>query len=148
VTGLVVVTGPPGVDVTEVAAALAEQLGCAHVSVAGLQDELAQEAEDTPRDWLRLDAESELKRRIELFGTAVVIDVTLADPAEAERLAAVLRPWWAGLVEVRCEAPDHPVASLGAARTIVLDGALPPSVADLAAVVRDETPRARRTRRH
>jgi hypothetical protein len=146
-TGIVVVTGPPEVGVTEVGAALAERLGRAQVSVAALQDELALEAEDTPRAWLRLDAEHELKRRIELFEAAVVIDVHLSESADAERLMTVLRPWWADLVEVRCELPGHVLPALGAPRTVVLDGTYPPSAADLAAVVRDETPRPRRRRR-
>lgn len=146
-TGIVVVTGPPGVDVSDVGAALAERLGRAQISVAGLQDELALEAEDTPRVWLRLDAERELKRRIELFEAAVVIDVHLGEPADVERLVAVLRPWWAGLVEIRCRVDGFDAPTLDAPRTLVLDGTTPPSVADLAAVVRDETPRPRR-RRH
>lgn len=146
-TGLVVVAGPPEVDVAEVAAALAELLGRAHVSLDGLQEELALEADATPRDWLRLDAERELKRRVEAFDGEVVLDVALRDRADAERLVTVLRPWWAGLVEVRCEVSGANVPSLSAPRTIVLDGTRPPAVGDLAAVVRDETPTARRPRR-
>jgi hypothetical protein len=146
-TGVVVVTGLPGIPVADVAAALAETLRRAHVSVDGIQDELALQADDTPRDWLRLDAEHELKRRVEAFNGAVVLDVVLADDADAERLVTVLAPWWADLVEVRCAAPDVPSPSLNAPRTVVLDGTRPPAVADLAAVLRDETRPARRVRR-
>jgi hypothetical protein len=146
-TPLVVVTGPPGVDTDEVAEALAERLGRAWLSIDGVQDELAQEAEDTPRDWLRLDAEREVKRRLEAFGGVAVLGVHLADADDAERLGSVLRPWSHDLVEVRCRVPGEEVPPIGAQRTVVLDGTRPPAVGELAAVVRDETPTVRRVRR-
>ncbi len=64
-TPLVVVTGPP--DAALVAAALAERLGCACVSLGEIEDELAVDAEDTPRSWLRYDAEQEVVRRLTEF---------------------------------------------------------------------------------
>jgi hypothetical protein len=146
-TGLVVVTGPPDVDVAEVAEALAVQLRCAWISLGGIVDELAAEGEDTPRDWLRLDAEAEIKRRVEAFAGAAVLDAQLVTQDDVDRLASVLSPWWAGLVEVRCQAPGVAVPALGAPRTVVLDGSRPPAVGDLASVVRDETPTGRRVRR-
>ena len=146
-TSLVVVTGPPEVDVAEVADAVAVHLRRARVSLDRIQQDLAHDAEHTPDGWLRLDAEAELERRIVAFGGVAVVDVRLADHGEAERLAAVLGPWWEGLVEVRCQASGSAVPPLGASRTVVLDGTRPPEAADVAAVVRDETPTASRTRR-
>lgn len=146
-TSLVVVTGPPGVDTDEVAEALAERLGRAWVSLDGIQDELAEEAEDTPRDWLRLDAEREVKRRLEAFGGAAVLGVHLDGDDDAERLRSVLRPWALDLVEVRCSVPGVEMPPIGAQRTVVLDGTRAPAVGDLAAAVRGETPKPRRVRR-
>jgi hypothetical protein len=143
---LVVVTGLASAPVSEVAEALAERLRSTHLSVGALQDELALEAEHTPRDWLRLDAERELKRRIEAFSGQVVLDTVLDGPDDATRLVEVLRPWWAGVVEVRCAGPDGAVPPLGAPRTIVLDGSRPPELGDLVSVVRGETPAVRRVR--
>jgi|EndMetStandDraft_8_1072994.scaffolds.fasta_scaffold46674_5 hypothetical protein len=145
-TSLVVVTGPPGVDTDGVAEALAERLGRAWVSMDAIQDELAEEAEDTPRDWLRLDAEREVKRRLEAFGGAAVLGVHLADDDDADRLGSVLRPWSLDLVEVRCSVPGVEMPPIGAQRTVVLDGTRAPAVGELAAVVRGETPTVRRRR--
>jgi hypothetical protein len=92
-TTLVVVTGPPGVDTDEVAEALAERLGRPWLSLGGIQDELAEEAADTPRDWLRLDAEREVRRRLEAFGGEAVLAVHHTDADQADRLRAVLRRW-------------------------------------------------------
>jgi len=143
-TTLVVVTGPPDLETDEVAEALAERLGLAWLSLGGIQDELAEEAEDTPRDWLRLDAEREVKRRLEAFGGEAVLAVRLTNADDADRLRAVLRPWSHDVLEVRCTSPDHDVPPIGAPRTVVLDGTRAPAVGELAAVVRDETPTVRR----
>ena len=139
-----VVTGPPEADVGAVASALAERLGLAWVSVDGIQDEIAAEAEDTPRDWLRLDAEREAHRRLEALAGAVVLDLTVTDPADLERAVAVLRAWWHDVTEVRCVVPGHDLPGLGAPRTVVLDGTRPAAVGEVAAVVKAETPTVRR----
>src|SRR4051794_6769333 len=143
-TMLVVVTGPPGVGTDDVAEALAERLGLAWLSLDRIQDERAEDAEDTPRDWLRLDAEREVKRRLEAFGGEAVLAVHLPAGDDAERLGAVLRPWSHHLVEVRCSVPGLATPPIGAQRTVVLDGTHTPAVGELAAVVRGETPTARR----
>ena len=124
-TPLVVVTGPP--DAALVATALAERLGCACVSLGEIEDELAVDAEDTPRAWLRYDAEQEVVRRLTEFTGVAVLDV------------AVERRWWDDVVEVRCEAPGLRHDGLGAARTVVLDASRPLAVGEIAAVVRRET---------
>src|SRR3954451_23998423 len=126
-TMLVVVTGPPGVGTDDVAEALAERLGLAGPSLDRIQDELAEDAEDTPRDWLRLDAERETKRRLEAFGGEAVLAGHLAGADDAERLRAVLRPWSHDLVEVRCSVPGVVTPPIGAPRTVVLDGTHTPA---------------------
>jgi hypothetical protein len=144
---LVVVTGDSSAAVAEVAEALAQRLGSTYLSIAALQDELALEAEDTPREWLRLDAERELKRRVEAFSGQVVLDAVLDGWDDATRLVEVLRPWWADVVEVRCARPGRSGPSLGASRTVVLDGSRAPELGDLVSVVRGETAAVRRARR-
>lgn len=144
---LVAVTGGPGVPVREIASTLAEALGLAHLSVDGIWDELAHDADETPRDWLRVDAERELERRLMALAGRGVVDVVLETDDEAARMTTVLGPWWDQVVEIRCAAPGESTPSLGAPRTVLLDGVRPPAAADVAAVVRDETPGARRSRR-
>src|SRR3954453_23701016 len=112
-TTLVVFTGPPGFDTDGGAEALAEGLGLAWLSVDGVLDELAEDAEDTPRDWLPLDAERETQRRLEAFGGEAVLAVHLAGADDAERLRAVLRPWSHDLVEVRCSVPGVVTPPIG-----------------------------------
>ena len=102
-TLLVVVTGPP--DAAVVGAALADRLGCAYVSLADIEDELAVDAHETPRAWLRYDAESEIVRRLTEFDGEAVLDVAVEPPLEVERVTALVRRWWANVVEVRCEGP-------------------------------------------
>ncbi len=144
-TPLVVVTGPP--DAALVARALADRLGCAYVSLAEIEDELAVDAEDTPRTWLRYDAEQEVVRRLKEFAGGAVLDVAVEPPLEAERVKALVRRWWDDVVEVRCEAPGLKYDGLGAPRTVVLDASRPLVVGEIAAVVRRETTSHRR-RRH
>ena len=139
---LVVVTGLP--DGALVAAALAERLGCAYVSLAEIEDELAVDAEDTPRSWLRLDAEQEVVRRLTELSGVAVLDLAVEPPLEAERVTALARRWWDDVVEVRCEAPGLRYDGLGAARTVVLDASRPLAVGEIAAVVRRETATHRR----
>jgi hypothetical protein len=141
-TPLVVVTGPP--DAALVATALAERLGCAYVSVGEIEDELAVDAEDTPRSWLRYDAEQEVVRRLTEFTGVAVLDVTVEPPLGAERVKALVRRWWDDVVEVRCEAPWLRYDGLGAPRTVVLDASRPLVVGEIAAVVRRETASHRR----
>jgi predicted kinase len=101
----VVVTGLPGAGKTSLATVLAERLRSALVSLDGIKEELAADAEDTPRDWLRYDAEAELVRRLEAFGGEAVVDIWIAPRRDTERVTALLEPWWSSLVEVRCQVP-------------------------------------------
>jgi len=142
-TPLVVVTGPP--DAAVVAAALAERLGCAYVSLGRIEDELAVDAEDTPRAWLRYDAEQEVVRRLTEFRGVAVLDLAVEVPLGGERMAALVRRWWDEVVEVRCMAPGLRYQRLGATRTVVLDASRPLSVGEIVAVIRRETPLRRRT---
>ena len=142
-TPLVVVTGPP--DAAVVAVALAERLGCAYVSLGEIEDELAVDAEDTPRAWLRYDAEQEVVRRLTEFAGVAVLDLAVEPPLEVERVTALVRRWWDDVVEVRCEAPGVRYDALGAPRTVVLDASRPLAVGEIVAVVRRETPRRRRS---
>lgn len=141
-TPLVVVTGLP--DAALVAVALAERLGCAYVSLAEIEDELAVDAEDTPRSWLRLDAEQEVVRRLSELSGAAVLDLAVEPLLEPARVTALVRRWWDDVVEVRCQAPGLRYDGLGAARTVVLDASRPLAVGEIAAVVRRETATHRR----
>jgi adenylate kinase family enzyme len=104
-TPLVVVTGVPGAGKSTLAAALAERLGTFPVSLDAIKEELAADAPDTPRDWLRWDAEQEVVRRLEAAEGEAVLDIWVAPRRDVERIAALLRPWWDRLVEVRCQVP-------------------------------------------
>jgi predicted kinase len=104
-TPLVVVTGVPGSGKSTLAAALAERLRCVVLSLDTIKEELAAEAPDTPRDWLRHDAEGELVRRLEAFGGEAVVDIWVAPRRDVERVVELLGPWWERVVEVRCEVP-------------------------------------------
>jgi predicted kinase len=102
---LAVVTGVPGSGKTTLGSALAERLGCAFVSLDAIKEELAADAAQTPRDWLRYDAEQEVVRRLEAFAGEAVLDIWVAPRRDVERVATLLRPWWDRLVEVRCQVP-------------------------------------------
>jgi predicted kinase len=104
-TPLIVVTGVPGAGKTGLASALAERLGCAMVSLDQIKEELAVEAEDTPREWLRYDAEAELVRRLQAFAGEAVVDIWIAPRRDTERIVDLLEPWWDRIVEVRCQVP-------------------------------------------
>lgn len=104
-TPLVVVTGVPGSGKSTLAVALAERLGIFPVSLDAIKEELAADAPDTPRDWLRWDAEQEVVRRLEAVGGEAVLDIWVAPRRDVERVADLLRPWWERLVELRCEVP-------------------------------------------
>jgi predicted kinase len=104
-TGLIVVTGVPGAGKTGLATALAERLGTALVSLDEIKEELALGAEDTPRDWLRYDAEAELARRLKALEGEAVVDIWIAPRRDTERVRDLLEPWWDRLVEVRCQVP-------------------------------------------
>jgi predicted kinase len=104
-TLLVIVTGLPGAGKTSLSTVLAERLGCALVSLDAIKEELALEAEDTPRDWLRFDAEAELVRRLEAFAGEAVVDIWVAPRRDTERVRDLLEPWWRHVVEVRCQVP-------------------------------------------
>ena len=102
---LVVVTGAPGAGKSTLSLALAERLGSAWISLDEIKEELALEAEDTPRDWLRYDAEAELVHRLDAFGGEAVVDIWVAPRRDTDRIRDLLKPWWEQLVEVRCEVP-------------------------------------------
>ena len=141
---LVVVTGP--LEAAAVAVALADRLGCAHVALGQIEDELAVDAEDTPRAWLRYDAEQEVVRRLQEFAGVAVLDLAVEPPLEGERITALVRRWWDDVVEVRCEGPGLRYDAWGAPRTVVLDASRPLAVGEIVAVVRRETAHRHRGR--
>jgi predicted kinase len=102
---LVVVTGVPGAGKTGLATALADRLSCALLSLDDIKEELAVDAEHTPLDWLRFDAEAELTRRLEVFAGEAVVDIWIAPRRDTARVVELLQPWWDRLVEVRCQVP-------------------------------------------
>jgi predicted kinase len=102
---LVVVTGVPGAGKTGLATALADRLAIALVSLDEIKEELAVGAEDTPREWLRHDAEAELVRRVKAFEGEAVVDIWIAPRRDTERVRDLLQPWWDRVVEVRCQVP-------------------------------------------
>ena len=102
---LVVVTGVPGAGKTSLATALAERLGCALISLDEIMEELAVDAEDTPREWLRYDAEAELVHRLEAFDGEAVVDIWIAPRRDTDRVRDLLKRWWDRIVEVRCQVP-------------------------------------------
>jgi predicted kinase len=114
---LVVVTGAPGAGKSTLSVALAERLGCALVSLDEIKEELAADAPDTPRHWLREDAEAELVRRLEGVDGEAVVDIWVAPRRDVERVSGLLRPWWPTLVEVRCQVPPDLAAQRYAARS-------------------------------
>ena len=114
---LVVVTGAPGAGKSTLSWALADRLGCVWVSLDEIKEELAADAPDTPRDWLRMDGEAELVRRLEAVEGEAVVDIWVAPRRDVERVAGLLRPWWADLVEVRCDVPPDVAVRRYAART-------------------------------
>jgi hypothetical protein len=135
---LVLVTGGRA-DSSSLAEPLSWRLGCALIGLDALADELAVDAEDTPRAWLRYDAEDELVRRLKAFGGEAVVDLGTSTPGEAERLRGLLEPWWDGAVEVRCQVPGDVQASLDAPRTVIVDTARPVELDDVANACRRET---------
>jgi predicted kinase len=104
-TPLVVVTGAPGAGKSTLAAALAERLGLFPLSLDAIKEELAADAPDTPRDWLRWDGEQELVRRLRAVDGEAVVDIWVAPRRDVERVGELLQPWWDRLVEVRCQVP-------------------------------------------
>jgi predicted kinase len=115
-TPLVVVTGVPGAGKSTLASALAERLGSFPVSLDAIKEELAADAPDTPRDWLRYDAEQEVVRRLEAVAGEAVLDIWVAPRRDVERVSLLLRPWWDRLVEVRCQVPAAVAVERYAAR--------------------------------
>jgi predicted kinase len=104
-TPLVVVTGVPASGKSSLAWALAERLRIPFVSLDEIKEELAEGAHDTPRAWLRADAEAELVRRVEAASGGAAVDIWIAPRRDTERVRDLLKPWWDRLVEVRCEVP-------------------------------------------
>jgi predicted kinase len=134
VTPLVVVTGVPGAGKTSLATVLAERLGCALVSLDLIKEELALEAEDTPRDWLRFDAEAELVRRLEAFSGEAVVDIWIQPRRDTERVVDLLKPWWDDVVELRCVVPAAVAVERYVARARTWPPHLPPDEATLARI--------------
>ena len=130
---LVVVTGVPGAGKTSLATVLAERLGRALVSLDEIKEELALEAADTPRDWLRHDAEAELARRLEAFEGEAVVDIWVAPRRDTERVRDLFKRWWDTLVEVRCQVPAAVAVERYAARPRSWPH-LPPDEATLARI--------------
>lgn len=102
---LVVVTGVPASGKSSLAWALADRLHCPLVSLDEIKEELAEDAEHTPRDWLRHDAEAELVRRVKAAAGEAVVDIWIAPRRDTERVTDLLEPWWDRMVEVRCQVP-------------------------------------------
>jgi predicted kinase len=119
---LVVVTGVPAAGKTGLATALAERLAVALVSLDEIKEELAVEAEDTPREWLRYDAEAELVHRLEAFAGDAVVDIWIAPRRDTERIRDLLKPWWDTIVEVRCQVP----AAVAVERYVARERSWPP----------------------
>jgi predicted kinase len=113
---LIVVTGVPGSGKTRLASALARRLGCAFLSLDAIKEELAADADQTPRDWLRFDAEGELIRRLKAFDGEAVVDIWIAPRRDTARIAGLLEPWWSTLVEVQCAVPADVAVARYAAR--------------------------------
>ena len=133
-TPLVVVTGVPGAGKTSLARVLAQRLGSALVSLDEIKEELALEAADTPRDWLRYDAEAELVRRIEAFTGEAVVDIWIAPRRDTDRVRDLLKPWWDDVVEVRCQVPAVVAVERYVARGRVTPPHLPPDEDTLARI--------------
>jgi hypothetical protein len=133
---LVVVTGAPESGAESLAQALAWQLDRFSISLAAIVDDLTADALDTPRHWLRMDAELELVRLLEACGGEAVVAIGCAGPGDAVRVPALLRPWWDELVELRCQAPGGRPQPLGAPRTVVLDASRPVALGDVVSAVR------------
>jgi glucokinase len=113
---LVVVTGVPGSGKTTLGSALARRLGCGFISLDALMEELAVDAAQTPREWLRDDAEGEMVRRIKAFEGEAVLDIWVSPRRDTARVTALLQPWWPTVVEVRCEVPADLAVARYAAR--------------------------------
>jgi predicted kinase len=135
-TPLVVVTGVPGAGKTSLATALAERLGCALISLDEIKEELALEAEDTPREWLRYDAEAELAHRLDAFAGEAVVDIWIQPRRDTERVRDLLKQWWEHVVEVRCQVPAAVAVARYVARPRPWPPHLPPD-ADTLARIRD-----------
>jgi predicted kinase len=144
---VVVVTGDHGPAKSGLARALAERLGWFAISFEAIEDELAAGAADTPRHWLRDDAELEMVRLLEAADGHAVLDVGFASPGDAERVAALLRPWFDDMVELRCAVPGERPQPLGAPRTVVVDTSRPVLLGDIVSAVRAETGTVRPTGR-
>jgi adenylate kinase family enzyme len=137
---LVVVTGVPGAGKSTLGWALADRLRVPLVSLDQIKEELAEGAEDTPRDWLRYDAEAELVRRVEAAAGEAVVDIWVAPRRDTERVRALLKPWWDRVVEVRCQVP----ADVAVARYAARDRSWPPHLpadADTLARIREAAAR-------
>jgi predicted kinase len=113
---LIVVNGVPGSGKTTLGSALARRLGCAFLSLDAIKEELVVHAPQTPREWLRDDAEEEVVRRLKGFEGEAVLDIWISPRRDTARLTALLEPWWPTLVEVRCEVPAEVAVARYAAR--------------------------------
>ncbi|MGZ6827052.1 MAG: AAA family ATPase [Mycobacteriales bacterium] len=104
---LVLVGGLPGSGKTTVAARLAEEHGWSHLSSDVVRVELAPPDRYSPASVDRVYAE--LAARAEGLlagGTTVVLDASLVDARQRERLRELAGRTCADLVELRCAVPD------------------------------------------
>lgn len=136
---VVVVTGPPGEAIESLALALGARLGRFALSFEAIEDALAEDAADTPRHWLRDDAERELVRLLRAADGDAVVALPIGVAGDAERVATLLHPWWDDLVELRCQAPGTRPWPLGAPRTVVVDTSRRVALGDVVSAVRAET---------
>lgn len=103
---LVVVTGVPGSGKSTLAAGLAGRLGADLVSLDAIKEELYDAHAGVLDGFdLRLAAERDLARRLDLAGTTAVVDIWAQPGRDTERVVALLGSRGGPVVEVLCRVP-------------------------------------------